>query len=137
MFNCFKLIEILYSLFEAASNFSDFFFRFHFQGLNNLPKAWSLDFLWIGGVAEPKLLLLGTPFAFFPKSKMNQWIWTSTCYISIRTVITTNQNIYKQLPCIRQMVKIFLSTRLQSALPQPLIIRLHSFMLFFKFTFWR
>ena len=53
------------SLLEVASNFSDFFFLFHFQGLKRRPKACSLDFLGTGGVPDPKLL--GTPLAFLPK----------------------------------------------------------------------
>lgn len=52
---------------EAASNLSDFFFRFHFHGLNNLPKAENLLFLSSGGVRvpEPKLFVRNAaPFCF-------------------------------------------------------------------------
>ena len=35
-----------------ASNFSDFFFFFHFQGLKSLPSICILVFLCAGGVAE-------------------------------------------------------------------------------------
>ena len=54
-------------LLDVASNFSDFFFLFHFQGLKRIPSAWRRDFLWIVGVASPRLLLLGTPLAFLPE----------------------------------------------------------------------
>lgn len=53
---------------EAASNLSDFFFRFHFQGLNNLPSAENLLFLSKGGVRapDPKLFARNAaPFCFF------------------------------------------------------------------------
>ena len=39
-------------LLEVASNFSDFFFFFHFQGLKSLPSICILVFLCAGGVAE-------------------------------------------------------------------------------------
>lgn len=54
---------------DAASNLSDFFFRFHFHGLKSLPKAENLLFLSSGGVRvpEPRLLarLYAAPFCFF------------------------------------------------------------------------
>lgn len=53
---------------EAASNLSDFFFRFHFQGLKSLPRAENLLFLSRGGVRapEPKLFVRNAaPFCFF------------------------------------------------------------------------
>ena len=39
-------------LLEVASNFSDFFFFFHFQGLKSLPSICIRVFLCAGGVAE-------------------------------------------------------------------------------------
>lgn len=70
---------------DAASNFSDFFFRFHFQGLNSLPRAENLltvvavltGFLSkckddVLVVAEPKLLVrTAVPFCFLPKNKLS------------------------------------------------------------------
>lgn len=53
---------------EAASNLSDFFFRFHFQGLKSLPRAENLLFLSKGGVLapEPRLFVRkAAPFCFF------------------------------------------------------------------------
>lgn len=53
---------------EAASNLSDFFFRFHFHGLKSLPRAENLLFLSKGGVRapEPKLFVRNAaPFCFF------------------------------------------------------------------------
>lgn len=58
----------VYSHREAASNLSDFFFRFHFQGLKSLPRAENLLFLSKGGVLapEPKLFVRrAAPFCFF------------------------------------------------------------------------
>lgn len=52
---------------EAASNLSDFFFRFHFQGLKSLPRAENLLFLSRGGVLapEPRLFVRrAAPFCF-------------------------------------------------------------------------
>ena len=40
-------------LFEVASNFSDFFFFFHFQGLKSLPNICILVLLAVVGVAVP------------------------------------------------------------------------------------
>lgn len=59
---------------EAASNLSDFFFRFHFQGLKSLPSAENLLFLSKGGVLapEPKLFVRkAAPFCFFAAIKKN------------------------------------------------------------------
>jgi len=39
-------------LLEAASNLSDFFFLFHFQGLKRRPKLENLLFLGGGGLLE-------------------------------------------------------------------------------------
>jgi hypothetical protein len=53
---------------EAASNLSDFFFLFHFHGLNNLPRAENLLFLSKGGVLvpDPRLFVrMAAPFCFF------------------------------------------------------------------------
>ena len=41
-------------LFEAASNFSDFLFFFHFHGLKSRPNICILVLRCAGGVAEPK-----------------------------------------------------------------------------------
>lgn len=52
---------------EAASNFSLFFFLFHFHGLKSLPSAENLLFLSRGGVLvpEPRLLVRSAvPFCF-------------------------------------------------------------------------
>jgi hypothetical protein len=57
---------------EAASNLSDFFFLFHFQGLNNLPRAENLLFLSNGGVLvpDPRLFVrMAAPFCFFAANK--------------------------------------------------------------------
>jgi hypothetical protein len=58
-------------LLDAASNLSDFLFRFHFQGLKRRPRAWRRDLRTVGGVRlpQPRLLLRGTPFAFFPETQ--------------------------------------------------------------------
>ena len=98
----FKIFFVLWNLLlDVASNFSDFFLLFHFQGLKSRPKAWSLDFLWIVGVASPRLLLLGTPFAFLTEKNsiiiticwwpMNIWIETFvlSCVITISNGTTT------------------------------------------------
>lgn len=64
--------RIIYSHREAASNLSDFFFRFHFQGLKSLPRAENLLFLSKGGVLapEPKLFVRrAAPFCFFAATK--------------------------------------------------------------------
>ena len=57
-------------LLEAASNLSDFFFRFHFHGLKRRPRAWRRDLRTMGGVRlpHPRLLLRGTPLAFLPET---------------------------------------------------------------------
>lgn len=63
----------MYSHREAASNLSDFFFRFHFQGLKSLPRAENLLFLSKGGVLapEPKLFVRrAAPFCFFAATKI-------------------------------------------------------------------
>lgn len=70
---------------EVASNFSDFFFLFHFQGLNNRPKLENLLFLGGGGLLElggPTLDDLGPmPFGLvFATKRMN-------CAINIRDLI--------------------------------------------------
>lgn len=65
---------------DAASNLSDFFFRFHFHGLNNLPKADNLPLvlrskggMWVDwglGVPDPRLLvLMAIPFCFLAEIK--------------------------------------------------------------------
>lgn len=63
----------MYSLLEAASNFSDFFFRFHFHGLKSLPKAENLDLVRsAGGVRAPDPRLFvrtAEPFCFFAATK--------------------------------------------------------------------
>ncbi len=80
--------DLNYSHLEAASNFSDFFFRFHFQGLNKRPNAENLltvaavftGFLSkcndeVLVVAEPKLLvLIAVPFCFLPAIKKKKKI---------------------------------------------------------------
>jgi len=66
--NYFYIALFIYSHSEAASNLSDFFFRFHFQGLKSLPRAENLLFLSKGGVLapEPKLFVRkAAPFCFF------------------------------------------------------------------------
>lgn len=63
---------IIYSHREAASNLSDFFFRFHFHGLKSLPRAENLLFLSKGGVLapEPKLFVRrAAPFCFFAATR--------------------------------------------------------------------
>ena len=89
---------------EAASNLSDFFFRFHFQGLKSLPRAENLLFLSIGGVLapEPKLFVRkAAPFCFFAetnkfkvdkdKSILKYHVFTKTLLIfSIYTVLITS-----------------------------------------------
>jgi len=60
-------MHLIYLHLEAASNFSLFFFRRHFQGLKNLPRALSLLFLSKGGVLvpEPRLFVrMAAPFCF-------------------------------------------------------------------------
>jgi hypothetical protein len=57
-----------HSHFEAASNFSLFFFRRHFHGLKSRPRALNLLFLSSGGVREPVLRLVvrrAVPLCFF------------------------------------------------------------------------
>lgn len=68
---------------DVASNFSDFFFRFHFHGLNSLPSAENLltvaavciGFLStcvedVRVVADPKLFVrIAAPFCFLPVNK--------------------------------------------------------------------
>ena len=75
-----------FSLFDAASNFSDFFFRFHFQGLKSLPKACSLDFLCWGGEPVPPRVWPPprTPFAFFPATTNNVKCETWYQYFRLR-----------------------------------------------------
>jgi hypothetical protein len=62
-----------YLLLEAASNFSDFFFRFHFHGLKSLPNAENLDLVRsTGGVRapEPRLFVRTVePFCFLAATK--------------------------------------------------------------------
>ncbi|KNC24077.1 hypothetical protein FF38_01449 [Lucilia cuprina] len=58
--------------FEAASNFSLFFFRRHFQGLKKRPKALNLLLRSKGGVRvpEPKLFVRkAAPFCFLAKNR--------------------------------------------------------------------
>lgn len=72
MLNYLYCKHTLYSHNEAASNLSDFFFRFHFQGLKSLPSAENLLFLSKGGVLapEPKLFVRkAAPFCFFATTK--------------------------------------------------------------------
>lgn len=60
---------------EAASNLSDFFFRFHFHGLKSLPRAENLLFLSRGGVLapEPRLFVRNAaPFCFFAATKQTR-----------------------------------------------------------------
>ena len=75
-----------FSLFDAASNFSDFFFRFHFQGLKSLPKACSLDFLCWGGEPARVWPPPRTPFAFFPATtnNVNCKTWYQYFRLSVR-----------------------------------------------------
>lgn len=71
---CYKIACYLHS--EAASNLSDFFFRFHFQGLKSLPRAENLLFLSKGGVLapEPKLFVRkAAPFCFFAATKKDNF----------------------------------------------------------------
>lgn len=65
---------------EAASNLSDFFFLFHFHGLNNLPRAENLLFLSKGGVLvpDPRLFVrMAAPFCFFAVRKHNAFVTSS------------------------------------------------------------
>lgn len=67
---------MIYSHSEAASNLSDFFFRFHFHGLKSLPRAENLLFLSKGGVLapEPKLFVRrAAPFCFFAVTREKQF----------------------------------------------------------------
>lgn len=79
----------LYLLLEAASNFSDFFFRFHFQGLNNLPKAENFDLgRSAGGVRAPELRLFvrtAEPFCFLAitNNRLNVYIYWSSVYYNL------------------------------------------------------
>lgn len=84
----------MYSLLEAASNFSDFFFRFHFQGLKSLPNAENLDLvLSAGGVRapEPRLFVrTAEPFCFLAvleKNMLNIVYRTNSSIIIVLKVV--------------------------------------------------
>lgn len=68
------MIENKNLLLDAVSNFSDFFFRFHFHGLKSLPNAENLlgcfrsNCNGLVRVPEPKLLVRNAvPFCFLAK----------------------------------------------------------------------
>ena len=108
------------SLLDVASNFSDFFFLFHFQGLNRRPKACSLDFLWTGGVPDPKPLLRGTPLAFLPKISSDIVIFIRIdCDIVIRCEANTSISSQEEWTIIipsryqLSMVSCFVGVKIQ------------------------
>lgn len=65
-----------YSHFDAASNFSLFFFRRHFHGLKSRPSAENLLFRSSGGVRVPVLRLVVrsvVPLCFLTKFRGTSW----------------------------------------------------------------
>lgn len=68
----------LYKPLEVCSNFSLFFFLFHFHGLNNRPNAENRLFCSIGGDLEDelKVVVLIVPFDFLAIKKGKKTIKT-------------------------------------------------------------
>lgn len=64
-------VKKIYSHFDAASNFSLFFFRRHFHGLKSLPSALNLLFRSSGGVLALRLCVLRVlvPLCFFTEKR--------------------------------------------------------------------
>lgn len=110
-----KSIHLKYSHKEAASNLSDFFFRFHFHGLKSLPRAENLLFLSRGGVLapEPKLFVRkAAPFCFFAVTNKqtgnmnhlvsNNFVWNILSSIGF----TPSRNYHCNLPNDKTVDKI-------------------------------